>query len=226
MLTLVFDTCFNKTYIVLRKNDDILANLVIESTDLNYHSVYLIPKIRDILKENNLLIKDLDAIGVNIGPGSFTGIRAGITIARVLAQQTNIKLVGVTSLQILSKLNQKDKKTIVVTDARKNNVYYAEYLNNSSLNSVEPVLMEKDELLTKISDDCVVISDNSICSYLSEKGISSTSYEACDENLGLFLSDIVYSMLLSSNDDYNWAKVKPLYIQKPSITKPKELKNE
>ena len=105
MITLVFDTCFNKTYIVLKKDNEILNNLTIESTDTNYHSVYLIPKIRDILKENNLLISDLDAIGVNIGPGSFTGIRAGITIARVLAQQANTKLVGINSLQILSKLN-------------------------------------------------------------------------------------------------------------------------
>ena len=51
---------FNKTYIVLKKGEEVLSNLVIESTDSNYHSVYLIPKIRDILKENNkFLPKDV-----------------------------------------------------------------------------------------------------------------------------------------------------------------------
>ena len=73
MKTLVFDTCFNKTYLVLKFDNNILASEIIDSTDTNYHSAYLIPKIRDVLKQNSLLIKDLDAIGVNIGPGSFTG---------------------------------------------------------------------------------------------------------------------------------------------------------
>lgn len=223
MKTLVFDTCFNKTYLVLKCDESVLASEIIDSTDTNYHSAYLIPKIRDVLKENSLLIKDLDAIGVNIGPGSFTGIRAGITIARVLSQQANLKLVGVPSLEILSKLNESNKKTIVLTDARKNKVYFAEYKNSEII--TEPILVDKEELFGKITNDDFVISDSSISSYLSENSIETLVYENCTDNLGEFLSDIVSSKLKSQNDDYNWAKVKPLYIQKPSITKPKELKN-
>lgn len=223
MKTLVFDTCFNKTYLVLKSDDNILASEIIDSTDVNYHSAYLIPKIRDVLKENSLLIKDLEAIGVNIGPGSFTGIRAGITIARVLSQQADLKLVGVTSLEILSKLNKTSKKTIVVTDARKNKVYYAEYLNNKTL--VEPVLIDKDELVSKLSSTDFVISDSSITQFLNESNIECFNFETYNDNLGLFLSDIVSEKLTKNTEDYNWAKVKPLYIQKPSITKPKELKN-
>ena len=222
MKTLVFDTCFNKTYLVLKVDESILASEIIDSTDTNYHSAYLIPKIRDVLKQNSLLIKDLDAIGVNIGPGSFTGIRAGITIARVLSQQANLKLVGITSLEILSKLNKSDKKTIVVADARKNKVYYSEFENSKTI--VEPMLVDKDGLVEKITDNDFVIADSSISQFLKENSISNLNYEVSEGNLGLFLSEIV-SEKLTQNDDYNWAKVKPLYIQKPSITKPKELKN-
>lgn len=220
MKTLVFDTCFNKTYLVLKSDDKIFATEVIDSTDTNYHSAYLIPKIRDVLKQNSLLVKDLDAIGVNIGPGSFTGIRAGITIARVLSQQANLKLVGVPSLEILSKLNKSDKKTIVVTDARKNKVYFAEYKN--SVTVTEPTLVDKDELIDKISDGDCVISDSSISNFLAKNSIETLVYENSTDNLGEFLSDIVSFKLKTQNDDFNWAKVKPLYIQKPSITKPKE----
>lgn len=223
MITLVFDTCFNKTYIVLQKDGIVLSNLVIESTDSNYHSVYLIPKIRDILKENNLLISDIDAIGVNIGPGSFTGIRAGITIARVLAQQSDIKLVGINALHILSKLNITSKKTIVATDARKNKIYYAVYQNNNEL--VAPELIEREELLNKITDEHFVIADNSISQYVVSKEKFALNYEANDNNLGLYLSDLVNYYLNISEDDFHWAKIKPLYIQQPSITKPKEVKN-
>lgn len=223
MLVLSFDTCFNKTYIVLRKNDEILASEVISSTEKEYHSVFLIPKIRDILKANNLLIKDLSAISVNIGPGSFTGIRAGITIARVLCQQSNIKLIGVSSLQILSYLNNADKVTNVILDARKNKVYFGKYLNGKILQ--EPKLVDLDEIQFEIESDSFVVSDLKISEFLKEKQIDSIIYEQNDQNLGLYLSTISYDMLLTAKDDFNWAKVKPLYIQPPSITKPKECKN-
>lgn len=223
MLVLSFDTCFNKTYIVLRRDNEILANEVISSTDKEYHSVFLIPKIRDILQSNNILIKDLDAISVNIGPGSFTGIRASITIARVLCQQANIKLIGVPSLQILSYLNESDRITNVVLDARKNKVYFGKYQSGRILQ--EPKLVDLDEIQFEVEEDSFVVSDLKIFEILKEKQIESVVYEKCDSDLGLYLSSISYDMLLNSNDDFNWAKVKPLYIQPPSITKPKECKN-
>lgn len=223
MKTLVFDTCFNKTYIVLRENNKVINTEIIQSTDSNYHSAFLIPKIRDILKSNNLLIKDLDAIGVNIGPGSFTGIRAGITIARVMAQQANLKLVGITSLEILSKLPLNDENIIVTLDARKNKVYFAQYKNGEEI--VPACLIEKEELINKINDNISVITDTSISEYLKENNINSTNYEKSDYNLGLYLAETVNKKLNQNKDNFNWAKVKPLYLQKPSITKPKEQKN-
>ena len=224
MKTLVFDTCFNKSYIVMNIDGKIIANEQIESTDSNYHSAYLIPKIRDILKFNNIKISDLDAIGVNIGPGSFTGIRAGITIARVLAQQTNIKLVGITSLEILSKINETNSDTIVILDARKNKLYFAKYAGNKEI--IAPKLIDKDDIELYINKKSTIITDSVISQFLNEKNILSINYEQKDNRLGLILSEIVSERLLRNEEDYNWAKVKPLYIQKPSITKQKENKNE
>lgn len=223
MKTLVFDTCFNKSYIVLSENNKIINAEIIQSTESNYHSAFLIPKIRDLLKTNNIQVKDLDAIGINIGPGSFTGIRAGITIARVMAQQANLKLIGITSLEILSKLAENKENTIVTLDARKNKVYFAQYKAGKEL--ISACLIDKEELIDKINNNTAIIADSSISAYLKEKNIDSVNYEISDYNLGLYLSEIVNNKLTLENDDFNWAKVKPLYIQKPSITKPKEIKN-
>lgn len=223
MLILNFDTCFNKTYITLRNNENIIENIVVSSTDKDYHSVFLIPKIRDILRKNNILIKDLTAIGVNIGPGSFTGIRAGITIARVLAQQANLKLVGVPSLQILSKINKNGVKTTVILDARKNKVYFAEYDGDKTI--TEPMLVEVDLLVEKTDKNSFIVTDSKMYELLKENGLDSVKYEENDSDLGLYLDDITYKMLKNSDNDFNWAKVKPLYIQPPSISKPKAVKN-
>ncbi len=223
MLILNFDTCFNKTYITLRNNENIIENIVVSSTDKDYHSVFLIPKIRDILRKNNILIKDLTAIGVNIGPGSFTGIRAGITIARVLAQQACLKLVGVPSLQILSKINKNGGKTTVILDARKNKVYFAEYDGDKTI--TEPMLVEVDLLVEKTDKNSFIVTDSKMYELLKENGLDSVKYEENDSDLGLYLDDITYKMLKNSDNDFNWAKVKPLYIQPPSISKPKAVKN-
>lgn len=220
MKLLVFDTCFNKSYIVLREDDKIIEQKTIESDNQNYHSAYLIPEITNILKKQNLLLKDIDAIGVNIGPGSFTGIRAGITIARVFAQQANNKLIGVPSSEILAHINTTQSKTLVVTDARKNKIYVSLYdENNNTL--IAPKLEEKENIKNYTKEDIFIVTDSSINMYLKELGIKSIKYEDNDENFGIFLSDICYKKLIQQDIEYNWAKVKPLYIQQPSITKPK-----
>ncbi len=216
MYSLVFDTCFNKTYICLAKDDDIIESQIIQSTDFNYHSVFLIPKIKDILVKNNILIKDIGVIGVNIGPGSFTGIRAGITVARVLCQQFNIKLVGVSSLNILSKLENSD--CVVTLDARKNKVYFAKY--KEGLEIIRPCLIDKDSLIEKVNN-CVIVADSSLYKYYTENNINAVNFEEINVDLGIYLSQIVSEKIKIAGEDYNWAKVKPLYIQPPSITKPK-----
>ena len=122
MLILAFDTCLDKTYIVLRDEEKVISSKIIESNENNYHSAYLISTIRDVLKDNGYSPKDIEAIGINIGPGSFTGIRACTTVARVMAQQLDCKAVGVSSLEILSRAE--GDEAIVALDARKNKAYY------------------------------------------------------------------------------------------------------
>ena len=121
MITLAFDTCLDKMYVVLKNDDVILASQIVENQDNKYHSAFLISTIQKVLSENNIKPKDINLIAVNIGPGSFTGIRACVTVARVMAQQLNCKAVGVSSLEILSKIA--NKNSLVALDARKDSAY-------------------------------------------------------------------------------------------------------
>lgn len=219
MKILSFDTCFLKTYITLSEDGKILVSKSIDTTDEGYHSVYLIPNIVEILNKQKLTIRDLDAIGVNIGPGSFTGIRISAVIARVFAQAANLKLVGVPSLRILSKINQTGKNTTVILDARKNKVYYARYDRDNNV-LCEPKLLEKEELQSEIIKDDVIISDNSISEYLKTLGIEAVKFEDNQEKIGEYLSELTFKML-KEGGDFNFALLKPLYIQPPSISKPK-----
>jgi len=65
------------------------------------HSVRLLPLIEDLLADAGLLTENLDGVAVSAGPGSFTGLRIGLTTARTLAQVLDIPVVGVSSLEVL-----------------------------------------------------------------------------------------------------------------------------
>jgi len=218
MKFLTFDTSLDKTYVTLFDDNNLLETQVIESHDDKYHSAYLIQNIVNLLKSYSLTMKDVEAIGVNIGPGSFTGIRACLTIARVVAQQLEIPLVGISSMQILAQLNETNSKTTVVMDARKNMCYFAQYDEIGDV-VVEPQLVDIDVL--KLDENQVVVSDSVMQELLRKDKIETICYTDVNGDLGKYLGELTQKALKSGND-YHWATVKPLYLQKPSITMPKK----
>ena len=217
MKILTFDTSLDKTYVTLSDNSVFLADEIIENHNEKYHSAFLIPTIVSILKNNKLTMQDIDVIGTNIGPGSFTGIRACVTVARVMAQQLNIPLVGVSSLEILSKINNSQNKTIVVLDARKQQFYTASYKSGQEIQ--EPKLISKEELLKLDFENTKVISDEVSHDVLKEISVDTSIYTRINADLGKYLNALVTDKILSAqNDEYIWAKLKPLYLQAPPVT--------
>ncbi len=67
------------------------------------HSENLMPLVEDILKKNDLTLKDINLLAVCVGPGSFTGIRIGVATAKPIAEFNNIPICGVTSLECLAR---------------------------------------------------------------------------------------------------------------------------
>ncbi|MCI0502746.1 MAG: tRNA (adenosine(37)-N6)-threonylcarbamoyltransferase complex dimerization subunit type 1 TsaB [Fusobacteria bacterium] len=106
------------------------------------HSVILAPMVADILKYSKLTLKDLTAIGVDSGPGSFTGIRIGVSLAASLAYGGDLPLVKVSSLEALSVLDFKhdaDAVVIPLIHGRKNEYY-------TSVDGQEKVVVLEDFL--------------------------------------------------------------------------------
>ena len=201
MNILAFDTCLDKTYITLSNNDKVVKSEVILSDGENYHSAYLISTIVKILKEAGLTPKDLDMVATDIGPGSFTGIRACVTVARVLAQQLDIKAVGVSSLEILSKILGGDD--LVALDARKNKAYV---YDGKILGAIE--LEEAD----KIVKGRKLITDNSLLERFSQYTDKAVSYQQKNYPIGEILAKLAVS-----KQETDWKKLKPLYIQPPPV---------
>ena len=88
------------------------------------HSEVLISVIDEILKNVNLTVKDIDKFAVSSGPGSFTGIRVGMTVVKTLAQSLNKKIVSLNCLDILQNtVNIPSVKIVPAIDALRNELY-------------------------------------------------------------------------------------------------------
>lgn len=198
MITFAFDTCLDKMYAVLKKDGEILASKVVENTGNKYHSAFLISTLQEIMSLNDVKPQDVNLIAVNIGPGSFTGIRACVTVARVMAQQLDCKAVGVSSLEILSRLA--DKNPLVALDARKDSAYL--YYDGEIRGAIR--LEEVQEIIKK--GEYSVITDDKL-----QPILGGTSYQQITCQLGEILADIAEN----KNAEGNWRKLKPLYIQPP-----------
>jgi tRNA threonylcarbamoyl adenosine modification protein YeaZ len=216
MNILGFDTCLDKMYVVLAKDDAVLDSKIIETTKEHYHSAFLISTIKGILKDNHLTPQEVDVIATNIGPGSFTGIRACTTVARVFAQASDAKVVGISSLGILSRLNDSEGKTIVALDARKDMAYIASYENKKEILAPQLMLIEDLKELIINWGQFVVCDDKlaPIFNTLTPEG--GISYQQSDKDLGKFLVQIAYEKL-QQDCETDWHKLHPLYIQPPPV---------
>ena len=206
MNILAFDTGLNKTYLALSIGDEVCSE-TIESTQDKYHSAFLIKKIVDILSSHNLKPQDVDLFATNVGPGSFTGIRVGLTVARGLAQGTGADTVGINSLELISTVY--GLPAITVLDARKSKAYVG---NNKALELVD--LENLSEMLKNF--DGKVIADTKMCEYLAENNIFAINFENDTKDYGKVLINLAKNKF-NDGKATKWQGLKPLYIQPPPI---------
>ncbi|MGX7418984.1 tRNA (adenosine(37)-N6)-threonylcarbamoyltransferase complex dimerization subunit type 1 TsaB [Carnobacterium gallinarum] len=104
------------------------------------HSERLMPAIDQLMKEVHWQPNQLDRIAVAKGPGSYTGLRIGVTIAKTLAWTLNKELTGISSLKVLAGNCQESTDLIVpLMDARRGNIYTGLYQwQGTELQQIEP----------------------------------------------------------------------------------------
>ncbi|SNV76593.1 Inactive protein of metal-dependent protease family, putative molecular chaperone [Staphylococcus simiae] len=126
MNSLLIDTSNQPLSVALMQDDDVLAKKTTD-TKLN-HSVQLMPAINELFEQSTITKHDIDAIIVAEGPGSYTGLRIGVTVAKTLAFALNTELYGVSSLAALAAtVNEQHKLLVPIFDARRQAVYAGIY---------------------------------------------------------------------------------------------------
>ena len=135
MKSLFIDTSSSFVNIYILKDNSILVSKSHHTLKDMANSI--MPLIRESFNEVDFDIKDIDKIFVTVGPGSFTGVRVGITVAKTISWSLSIPVYPISTLEYLASIDTNCNKIISIIDARRGNVFAGFYdlnLNNLNLN--------------------------------------------------------------------------------------------
>lgn len=173
MISLFLDTHDKNIIEVLYKDNKVLDQNI-RLSERN-HSDYTMPMLKELLTRNNLSVNDLGEILVCNGPGSFTGVRIGVTIAKTLAYTLNIPIKTINSLECIAvSSNIKSRKAPIIRDIKgvfssifdennntieepfyKSNVEFEEYLKNNGIEEssvIETIEYNYEEIYKRFKD--------------------------------------------------------------------------
>ncbi|MFH1259587.1 MAG: tRNA (adenosine(37)-N6)-threonylcarbamoyltransferase complex dimerization subunit type 1 TsaB [Elusimicrobiota bacterium] len=223
MKSLALDSTTASLSLAILEREDVLAEKNIPAA-LN-HSQYIFPEMEKLFRKSKTKLSELSFLAVNNGPGSFTGIRVGLTVAKTLAQCLKIPLISFSSLDILAFRCLPWAGCICpLIDALRREIYSAVYLNDkkisdyylgdfSGLLGKEKALLEKDGLL--FTGPAAVIHQKEI-----EKQFAGKKISFADSRLSLprapVLGLMAYRRFLAEKISKNsYREVLPLYIRRP-----------
>ena len=150
MISLLIDTCTKNVCIALFK-DKTLMDKVIYSNQIDLSSDFMV-LINNIFTKNNVKFEDVDKFFVAVGPGSFTGIRIGVTCAKVMAWALKKDVIPFSSLELLATVDSNNDYIVPLIDARRGYVFAGIYDNH--LNCImNDAYIKLDDLLEKIEND-------------------------------------------------------------------------
>lgn len=154
MICLFFDTSSDLLKVSLIKDDKIIFDKELHTK--NDHSSYLVPTIDEAFKSNNIDFKELDEIIVGNGPGSFTGTRISIAVAKTYAFSFNIPVYMISSLEELIYDNDGYDFYVPIIEEKKENLYFSIFDKNKkrvmddTYSSTEYMYKKLEELDGKI----------------------------------------------------------------------------
>ena len=163
MNILAYDTSSETLSMALFRDNKSLGELDLPLFTRN--SSTLAPSLDILLRSHNLPVKKIDYIAVGLGPGSFTGLRVGITTAKVMAYSLRKKIVGVPSMQAMASCVASWQGSLaVVLDAKKEKVYAAFYeMKNRGCKPIgTPILTDIRTLLKTIKKRTLFVGSGAL----------------------------------------------------------------
>ena len=159
MYSLILDSATKILYVALIKDNETLYESYIEGK--NDHAKNIVAKVDEALKKSNITVNELNEVIVGIGPGSYTGVRMAVTVAKMLAVfKKNIKLYSISTLKLMA--SGYDGIVLSMIDARRNNSFGMIIDMNKNEYIINECLIANDELKNNKYDEIVTDSSYTV----------------------------------------------------------------
>ena len=158
MRVLAVDTATKICSVAVVENNALLSELTVNHG--HTHSTHLMPMVDTLLSQCGLSVKDLDGFAITIGPGSFTGLRIGLSTIKGLAVATGKPAAGVSTLDALaSQFPYAGCMICPMIDARKGEVYAAGYTyQDGTLRQIRPAMaVSPEDAVSSIAGTCLYV---------------------------------------------------------------------
>jgi len=189
------------------------------------HSETLMPLIQQLLNECSLSLNNINLLVSDIGPGSFTGIRIGVSSCKAFSDSLNIPCVGISSLEVLAYNIQNDGIICSTIDCKNNNCYFALYeLNSGNYNVlIEPCAKSVNDVLDLLNSQYY----NKCISFVGDGIPSEKLHSIYDNNADSEVTKNIISSYLNVenlgtagckkfiNNKKIGEEILPLYLKKP-----------
>lgn len=195
------------------------------------HAEKLAPFVDEVMHETNYSVNDLNAIAVSSGPGSYTGLRIGVSLAKGLAYSNALPLISVPTLQIMclhkevQALSNQRKELLLcpMLDARRMEVYTSVYDNGlKQVLPTQPMILNSESYSDFLSEDGVLFFGNGASKF---KDIIASKSAFFAEDVWPLAQDMVLlsQMNFESKQFEDVAYFEPEYLKEFQATTPKKL---
>ncbi len=214
MIILGMDTSSVNACVAVMNDEKILGEYTVSHD--RTHSQIIMPMLDDMLKNCGLTIEDADVFAAATGPGSFTGLRIGISTIKTFAQVLGKPVVGISSLESLAANVTFDGLICPIADARRDSVYNALYRGGECV--TEPRVTPVDELVEELKGQKVMFLGDGMLKY-SERilGASADTFCGAPTHLNMqnaaSLCACAYKRAVKGDFD-NLYSLEPLYLRK------------
>lgn len=146
MIILAFETSHAQASVALSIDDKVIVQKIVTS---RRHEETVMPAVATLLENNQISPDEVDLVAVDIGPGSFTGIRIGTCHANAFADAVQKPCIGICSLEAMAYSRHSDGNVGVMIDAGNDNCYAAVY-DNKQKTVYGPLAETKNEFLSSV----------------------------------------------------------------------------
>ena len=220
MKILSIETAGSICAVALSEDNRLIKEELIE--DGNTHSVKLMPLVDKLFSETNTKVSDVDLFACDIGPGSFTGIRIGVSTIKAFMDVTNKKAVGITSLEILAYNLDTDDIVCSMIDAKNDNVYYGffkkangiyEKIDDLGFDNIENVIemaIQKNKKIIFVGNGSTIYKD------VIESKMEEALVLVDEENHKFNARNIGVAAFLKQDEAVDSNNLKPVYLRRSS----------